>query len=332
VADTASSTITSFTIDQTTGALTLLETVPAGSGPTGLVLTPDGRYLVVANSDAPTSSWGGVGTVSVFARDPAAGTLVQIDGSPFPANTMALNIAMTPDARFVYTTNQDAFQVTTFSLDPATGALTQALFSPVAEREAHSIVMHPSGAYFYVGAEDSDIKGHAVNAADGSYVDTPGSPYPSAMANNWLTITPDGRFLYATNANAGEVRTFTIGQDGALAELTEQLVTIPAESIKTSAVRPSGDYLYVGLWTSGTVGAFRVDRATGALTAVEGSPFVAGTRPKSIAVEGQGRFVYVLNFGSNNLSAFQVDEATGALVLVDTYPTGTGPKMLITAP
>jgi 6-phosphogluconolactonase (cycloisomerase 2 family) len=347
VANTALNSISSFTIDQATGALAPLETVPGGSGPTGLVLTPDNRFLVVANSDAPAGgTWGGAGTVSVFARNTATGALSEIAGSPFPAHAMALNVAISPDGRFVYATNQFDYQVTTFALDPATGALTEASFSPLAETEAHSIAMHPTGTFLYTGSEESDVKGHVLNAADGSYTDTPGTPYPSAGANNWLTITPSGRHLFtsdgccSTPAGSGALRTFAIDTStGALSEIAGSPLIVPApntgnEAMRTSAVKPSGDFLYVGRWFGSSVGAYRIDRATGALTEVTGSPFAAGTQPKSIAVEGQGRFLYALNFGSNSVSAFRIDASTGALTPIDTYPTvaNARPKMILTAP
>ncbi len=339
VANSDESTITTFSLDPATGALTSPTTIPAGSHPTGLVVDPSGKYVVAANSDAVGGSWGGVGTISVYARSPTSVSgLAEIPGSPFPANTMALNVAITPDGRYVYTTNQNDFQVTTFGMDPATGALAQAGFSPLAEREAHSIAMHPSGRFFYTGAENLDIQGHVI-AADGSYTNTLNSPYASAMANNSLSITPDGRFLYSVDAGSsvggsGNIRGFAIDlTTGALTQLPwSPLLVLANEPLRTSTITPSGNVLYVGLWNTNAVAAYTISRATGALSPVPGMPFAAGTKPKALAVNGEGRFLYVANYGSSDVSAFSIDPATSQLTGIGTYPVGGGPKMLITAP
>jgi len=72
VANTDTDTITGFTIDQTSGALTAMPGTPfaAGDFPIAVAIDPSGRFLYVPNRDS--------GTVQSFAINPTSGVLTSV--------------------------------------------------------------------------------------------------------------------------------------------------------------------------------------------------------------------------------------------------------------
>jgi len=339
VGNTDEDTISRFTIDSSTGALSFLGTTGLyyESGPTGLVMHPNGEFLYVANSNARPGSWGGNGTVSVFGYDSATGDLVETANSPFPANNMALQIAITPSGDFVYTTDQDGYYISIFEVDGGTGDLTEAAFSPMDESEAHGIAMHPSGDFLYVAnEEDNEVGGYSISAVSGSLTPVPNSPYDVGEPHNWVSITPDGKYIYSFPAQGNEIAGFSIDNiSGELTSIAGFPVVTPGTGLRAGVVTNDGKFLYVTQWDDGSIMGYSIDDADGTLTAIPNMPADSNTstaHPKALAVDLKDKFLYVANYSDGSVDLFSIDGTTGELNLVDTYPTGTGPKVLITVP
>jgi hypothetical protein len=101
----------------------------------------------------------------------------------------------------------------------------------------------------------------------------------------WVTITPDGRYLFAVNTGSGTISRYSIAAGGALTLLGSTAV---AASGGVGAVdpglSPDGRFLYVNESKIASVGAFAV--SGGNLTELPGSPtsLPAGATPAGIAV------------------------------------------------
>jgi len=70
VANLNSNDVSMYTIDVTTGALTSIGTIAAGSNPSSVAVDPSGRFAYVAN--------GGSNSVSMYTIDATTGTLTSI--------------------------------------------------------------------------------------------------------------------------------------------------------------------------------------------------------------------------------------------------------------
>jgi len=70
-----SNNVSMYTIDSTTGALTLMGTVTAGNGPDSVAVDPSGKFVYVTNEN---ESSGPAGSVSMFTLDATTGTLTSI--------------------------------------------------------------------------------------------------------------------------------------------------------------------------------------------------------------------------------------------------------------
>ncbi len=125
-----SSTLLSYTINPTTGALTLLNSIPYDFPVTlgGVVVHPSGGFLYVSDQ--------GSNTVLGFSID-GSGNLTALAGSPFSAGAGAINtnfLAMDPAGKFLYAANYQggggASNLSGFTVDANSGALTPIAGSP----------------------------------------------------------------------------------------------------------------------------------------------------------------------------------------------------------
>ena len=81
-------------------------------------------------------------------------------------------------------------------------------------------------------------------------------------ANCWNVVTPDGRFVYTSNAGTSSISGFGIGRNGALTALPGTVVgTNPSGSANLDiAVSVDGAYLYSLNAASGAIGMFRIEQ------------------------------------------------------------------------
>lgn len=80
-----------------------------------------------------------------------------------------------------------------------------------------------------------------------------------------IHISPDGKFLYATNrGETGEITIFKIAKNGKL-EFVEQVSTL-GKGPRNFAIDPTGNYLLVANQYSNTIVVFKRDKTNGRLT------------------------------------------------------------------
>jgi 6-phosphogluconolactonase (cycloisomerase 2 family) len=104
-----------------------------------------------------------------------------------------------------------------------------------------------------------------------------------ANANCWNAITPDGKYVYTSNAGSDSISGFAIGKDGTLTPLGSTVVgNNPAGSTNLDiAVSADGRYVYTLNSSAGNVGMFRIED-NGTLTHLG----EAGDLPKSAGFNG----------------------------------------------
>lgn len=123
------STLLAFSIDASTGALTLLSTTQYGFPVSlaGVLVHPSGRFLYASGQ--------GNNTIQAFTIG-AEGTLTPVAGSPFSTGTSGVNpidMVTDPEGRFLYVADFDGGEgsaISAFTIDTNTGALTPITGSP----------------------------------------------------------------------------------------------------------------------------------------------------------------------------------------------------------
>ncbi len=229
VANQGDNSISVFTIDHSSGALTAVAN-PQQTGSTELSVAPAvgpsalavrGNTLFVANQ---------TGGISVFTFDPKTGVLTQASGSPFAASTnfcspnvdattgafMPCSIDLDAKGDLLYVPNKAANAVAVFSVGTG-GALSQ-MTSFATGTMPVAVRVHRSGKFIYVANWGTgDITILAVAAGD-HLAPVLGSPYPSGANPSYILNDTRGEFMFVTNAGAGTVSAFAVnGKTGTLA-------------------------------------------------------------------------------------------------------------------
>jgi 6-phosphogluconolactonase len=232
--------------------------------------------------------------------------------------------------------NAASNNVSGYTIDPSTGALT-AIASPFpAGTFPVSVAVDPSGKFAYVAntgqiGQNGSVSGYTINQSSGAL--TPIGPAVTAGINpESVAVDPSGKFVYVANfgtalsvsPSPGTVSGYTIDPTtGALAPITGSPFAA-GNGANFVAVDPRGKFAYVANSVDDTVSGYTIDPTTGALMPFTSSP-VSTTSPFSVAVDPSGKFAYVANFtNSGTVSGFTIDPASGALTPFTSSPVSAG--------
>ena len=201
-----------FTFDSKTGKLTANEppavSPEAGHGPRHLAFSPDNKYLYVLNELS--------GHVTQYTIDPSKGTLMFVDSiSSVPAEAglawgaaqapvgaapalasvaakddkpkvWAADIQITPDGKFLYSTERTTNKIALFTVAPGTGKLTY-VTNFATEAQPRGIRIDPTGQYLVASGEKSDrVSVYKIDKGTGKL----GEPnrFPVGNGANWVEI------------------------------------------------------------------------------------------------------------------------------------------------
>ncbi len=340
------SSLTGYTIDSATGALTPIPgmpiTTPLYYG--GAFFHPNDRVLYLpaflfVSSITYTNVDNGLYAYSI---DATTGALTTLPGSPyrFPQDTAPRIGAFNPAGTTVFVpsgslTNSNAVRVNAFAADATTGALTpqgSADFGfPVNE-----IAVHPGGKFAYLRLSTGqlgmlDIQNPASLVATIAPVSAgfgAGSVFDAS--GEYAYFLYNGLFVSGSTLVPGPGSVFGYRIDTASGNLTA-LAGSPyatgGSQVGALAIDPTRRYVVATNFASGTVAAFEIETAAGVLHPVPGSPFTptVGTVPLAVTFDPSGRFAYLPDATSYSVSAYSIDSANGQLVFVGSYPVGASP-------
>ena len=188
--------------------------------------------------------------------------------------------------------------------------------------------------FFYVAASEGIYRG-GIDTDTGKL--DPLTPAGAAKYPNFLALSPDGKFLYATLDAA--VEAFAVQPDGALRPLDKEL-SGGAGACHVS-VDETGRHVFVANYDGGCIACFGTnpDGSLGERTAL--MPFTgSGPDPKrqtkpyahSVYPDPANKFVYACDLGTDHVWIFKFDAARGTLVPNDPpsakVPPGSGPRHL----
>jgi 6-phosphogluconolactonase (cycloisomerase 2 family) len=220
---------------------------PGGTGPTGLAVTPDAKFLYVANQYD--------GTVTKFSVD-GSGALTQ--GPVAAVGTAPSTAGITPDGGFLYVGNASTIsgfaicnQVVTSCSDPTSpdGSLSVIDGSPFPGGiQPVAIVFAPSGKFvFVVNRQSNQI-----------------SEYKIATGTGVLTSNTQSTISTGLNPVAGTIRAGTT------------TVTVTGGII---------DYLYVPNFGASSISVYSFDSTLGLLSLVGGPVTTTGGQPAAVGSE-----------------------------------------------
>lgn len=188
-----------------TATLGILATIPVGSSPDGLAVSPDGTQVYVANRNSNsvsvinTTSNTVVGTVNV--------------------GTFPVEVALSPNGKRLYVTNffDDTVSVVDTSVNTVVATIDVG-------SGPQGLAVTPDGGKVYV-ANFNDDTVSVIDAASNGVVATPvvsGSP-------NGVVASPDGNFVYVTAYNGSAVRVIDITTNTVVTSIGTGSLTIAVD-------------------------------------------------------------------------------------------------------
>jgi 6-phosphogluconolactonase (cycloisomerase 2 family) len=285
-----------------------------------------GRFAFVANYQGNPNN---TGSVSAFTITPATGSLTAVAGSPFIDDNGAYAVAVDVTGAFAYVANQAAVDVTIFTVDQTSGALTVKGSVGTTGTVGASIAVAPSNQYVYVGGYGTtagSVYG-LVNSPPGTLASVPNAPVVAGNTPLGIAVDPTSSFVFASASSESHLFSYLINGDGSLTAATNSPVSA-GSGPQGVAVWPLGTassgYVYTA--TSGDlyVHGFSYD-STGNLTQLLTSPYnTYGAGPEGIAIDPQGKYLYSTNYVDGTVSSFSINPANGALTPLTVNPPATG--------
>ncbi len=255
------------------------EVATGGAEPTSVA--QNGNLVYVLNASASSS------VVGFYFN---AGHLERIKNSQSFLSGNGVNpgsVAFSANGRFLLATEKTKNNIDVFEVQ-SNGTLSAITENASAGPGAFAVAVAPNGTAIVSetgsGGNTSAISSYLIQS-DGSLTTVSASVPTDGAANCWNAITPDGRFVYVSNAGSSTISGFSIGASGVLTALPGTVVgTNPTGSGNLDiAVSANGKFLYTLDSAGGTLGVFGIN-ANGTLAnlgTVSGLP--AGSSLNGIA-------------------------------------------------
>jgi len=269
----ATGAVSAFAIDRTSGSLTLLgQQASGGPDPCHLTVDGTGSNVLVANYTG-----GSVGVLPIDAEgrlQPASAVMRHEGTGPDRARQEgphAHGIFLDAAERFALAADLGVDRIFVYRFDAAGGRLEPN--DPVAVAlepgsGPRHLAWHPSGKYLYAINElRSTITAFSYDpgrgaAASFQTVTTLPDGFTGKNKAAEIVVSPDGRFLYASNRGDDSIALFAIdAASGALAPAGH--VASGGRTPRHFAIDPSGRWLLVANQDSDSIVVFRLDAATG---------------------------------------------------------------------
>jgi 6-phosphogluconolactonase (cycloisomerase 2 family) len=288
---------------------------PAGSAPAAMAVHTSGLFLYVVNFAGSNVTLldinKGNGELSVPVNSSVVQTVNPINIFNTGANPIA--VVMSPTAPFLFVANQAAGTITSFTVDPGSGTLSQiGPATPVVQAapavNPQSMAISPKGDLLYVANALQGTIAVLTIDAKGVLGYAPGSPFSlgAGVTPNSVVAESSGRFVYVANPAGNAVLGFSVQGNGALTPISGS--PFPAGALTSAvAVDPQGALLYAANTGSNNVSAFAIDASSGALGALAGSPFATGgVGPSALIVDANTTVVYVTDQVTHDIAALAI--------------------------
>jgi 6-phosphogluconolactonase len=331
--------IAAFREDPYSGVLTQLSGSPytVGDGVRSVALHPSGKFLYASNPGQDEND------VSLFDIN-SDGTLTEV----FPrtaVGTAPQQLLVDSAGAYLYVANSLSNNISAFSIDSSSGALTAVTGSPFGTNLSLSdMVLAPSGNFLYISAANQPTGVIAVFSLTSGVISSSALSLTFTADNSptGLVIDPTGTYLYAANGGVGNsISIYSIGSNGGLTSAPGSPLADASQHPVALTMDPKGQFLYVanqgssgsgsGSTASGSnIGTYSITSGTGFPAAVQDSPFASETQPSVLAMDPNGNYLYVGNQTSGGVQAF--GNASGSLNAIATYPIGNGITSLAILP
>ena len=317
-----------FTMDPTTGKLTLQEEIPVAGGPAPLAVDPQRRFLYVGRR--------GQCIISSFRIEPGTGRLSHIGEVPLESDPCYM--ATDRSGGFLFSAHYEAGKAAVHPINADGVASGPPVEWRDTARGAHCMQADPSNRFVFV----PHIAGNGPNAIFQYRFDahtgrlTPNSPAQVSPQRpdgpRHYCFHPSKNLVYFSNEQGCSVTTYALGTATGVLSALQTVPTLPAgydgrNSCSQIQIASSGKFLYAPNRGHNSIACFAVDATTGYLTALGQMPSEAV--PRAFSLDPTGTFLFAAGLESGRLAAYRIDQNTGLLQPLEVYPVGTRPMWVM---
>jgi 6-phosphogluconolactonase (cycloisomerase 2 family) len=181
-------------------------------------------------------------------------------------NSEAASLSFSPSGGFLAVTERATNDIDVFAVQQD-GTLSPIVISPSVGPGAFSVAFAPNGAALVSETGRAGVpNGSAISSysilANGTISAISSSVPTDGAANCWNVVTPDGRFVYVSNAGSSTISGFAISATGALTPLTGTVVASNPTGAGNLDITTSADgkFLYTLNSANGTIGIFAIQK------------------------------------------------------------------------
>jgi 6-phosphogluconolactonase (cycloisomerase 2 family) len=304
VANETDSTISQYSINTVTGALSTITTaIASGPSPQRIVIDPTGRFVYVGNQSASQS-------ISQLAINQNTGALSTIT-TALAIGISIVYMAIDPIGRFVYVTT-NASTIVQCPINQNSGALS-IIGTTSHSATMNGLVVDPSGRFLYVINSTNDVSQYSIDQSTGEIrllgIVTGTSPDSLALA-----IDPTARFMYVacdTVVNQFSINNFSAGS-GTISGTLNIASTATSVSTTTGALTVTG-----GVGVGGNLYANKIY--------ANGTQLLPTSIQEFTASSGQTTFTISGGYALGQILVY----ANGVLLGTDDYTASNGSTVVL---
>jgi 6-phosphogluconolactonase len=275
-----SGAVSAFSIDRSTGKLTLLNEVASkGADPCYITVDKTGKYVLVANYTGgsvavfPVLEDGRLGEASAFIQHTGHGADPERQEGPH-----AHSIDLTPDERFAIVDDLGLDETLVYRFNRGKGSLSlndPQIYTTLAKADPGAGPRHfafnPNGKFGYVVNEiQSTVSVFSYDSSAGvlrrlQTISTYPKDFSAHNDDAEIQVHPSGKFLYASNRGHDSIAVFAIDPDKGTLTLIEYAST-KGQTPRSFEITPGGSLLFAANEKSNNIVVFSIDAKTGRLT------------------------------------------------------------------
>lgn len=284
--------IAMFSRDVSTGLLTNIGYVAAGTNPRDIVVSNDGTsaYAVAPGNDY----------MYIYTRNTSTGVLTPYSSFRIWGSAV-LAVSMSNDSKSVYTTDYNDNVVRMYSRNTSNGALTSLGSIPTMNNPYNIVISNDGASAYVINSGSGTVSMYDRNISTGVLT---AKTTPTIAGGGWgIAISPDDKSVYI---GAGSIiqmysRNTSTGYLTALAPAS----VATAGNVYDLVVSPDNGSVYAANSTTNNISMFSRNSANGNLTPLSTPTISTGALPWGIAISPDGgNSVYTSNYNNSTVSMF----------------------------
>ena len=280
------------------------------NNPSGIAITPNGKYAYVVNRNSNTVSIYNVATLN--------GTLVPI--ATVNTGNQPSAIVVSPSGNYAYVANNQNSTINVYSIDDITGMLSNIqTTSLMGDFGPNGLAINNKYLYVTAGGDDAfNVFQINSNGQLSKIVSIYGGLNPLSVI-----ASPDQRFAYVTAVDSSYISMFNVKNNSATPLNPPTISMQNPSAIALNSINGT-NYVYVANQFNNTISMFNASQLTGILHPLSESTISTGnvSNLDTLVVTPNHQYVYAI--GNSQIAEFSVNQNNGQLQYLNTMTIGNG--------